>query len=325
VVSGYSVWFGLRLAGYFGLLVFIWGLGVLNLSDDVDRCPECGGKLISEENEVRCESCGLVVDEELIDSGPDWRAFSYDDEKEKSHVGLPSSVTKHDKGLSTEIGFKDRYGKELSPDKKAQFSRLRRLQLQSRRSSGKERSLSTGLQEMHRMVSQLNIPKAVHEIAAVFYKSASAKGLMKGRSIEAMVAATLYIASRFYNVPRTLEELSDAARVSKKEVARAERYLADKLDINLKPASPSDYVPRFVSELGLEKDVENKILEVIDMAERESLLSGRSPVSIAAAATYLVAKRMGKKVTQSEISDISGVSEVTIRNRYQEIEEKVDL
>ncbi|WGI17530.1 TFIIB-type zinc ribbon-containing protein [Methanonatronarchaeum sp. AMET-Sl] len=293
--------------------------------NDVERCPECGGKLISEENEVRCESCGLVVDEEMIDSGPDWRAFSFDDEKEKSHVGLPSSVTKHDKGLSTEIGFKDRYGKELAPEKKAQFSRLRRHQLQSRRSSGKERSLSTGLQEMHRMVSQLNISKDVHEVAAVFYKTASGKGLMKGRSIEAMVAATLYIASRFYNLPRTLEELSEAARVSKKEVARAERYLADELDINLKPASPVDYVPRFVSELDLGKEVENRVVEVIGLADEKGLLSGRSPVSIAAAATYLVAKVMGKKVTQREISDVSGVSEVTIRNRYHEIEEELDL
>ena len=300
-------------------------LGEFVLSDDVESCPDCGGNLISEDNEVRCENCGLVVDDEIIDSGPDWRAFSFEDEKEKSHVGLPSSFTKHDKGLSTEIGFKDRYGKELSPEKKAQFSRLRRLQLQSRRSSGKERSLSTGLQEMHRMVSQLNIPKDVHEIAAVFYKTASSEGLMKGRSIEAMAAATIYIASRFYNVPRTLEEVSEAARVSKKEVARAERYLADELDINLKPASPSDYVPRFVSELGLDKDVENRILDVINLAEEKSLLSGRSPVSIAAAATYLVAKSRGEKVTQSDISDVSGVSEVTIRNRYQEIEEEIDF
>ncbi len=298
----------------------------LDLMDGKDKeCPECGGKLVTAENELVCDNCSLVVDESFIDRGPEWRAFSAEEEDEKSRTGTPSTVTRHDKGLSTEIGFKDRYGKDLPPEKKSQFYRLRRLHSQGKRITGKEKSLSVGLQEIHRMSSQLHLPKAIHEIAATIYKSASEKGLIKGRSIESMAAATLYLSSRFYDVPRTLDEVAEVSRVSRKEIARAERYISRELEISLKPTSPKDYVSRFVSKLDLSNECQKKSIEIIEEVNNGGAFSGKSPVSIAAAAIYIAAKILDEKITQKDLSEVSKISAVTIRKRYKDLIEEIDI
>lgn len=118
--------------------------------DEENVCPECGGELVKKENELVCEDCGLVLGEDYIDQGPEWRVF---DKGEKARTGPPSTVKRHDRGLTTEIGYRDRYGKELEPEKKKLFSRLRRWHSQSKTSTGKEKSLSEGLQEINRMAS----------------------------------------------------------------------------------------------------------------------------------------------------------------------------
>ncbi|OKY78138.1 MAG: Transcription initiation factor TFIIB family [Candidatus Methanohalarchaeum thermophilum] len=289
--------------------------------EDKERCPECGGMLIVEENKLRCEKCGLILEEDYLNRKPDWRAFSSEERDKKKRSGPPVSVTKHDKGLSTEIGSYGISGEDFSPEKRRYLSRLRRLHSQSRRLSGKERSLSVGFQELHRISTQLSLSKSVHEFASVIYKVASDKNLIKGRSIESIAAAALYIACRYYNVPRTLDEFKEVARVSKKKIARAERFLVKNLDVSLEPTSPVDYIPRFVSKVGLGKDVEDLSNEIAEKAMEEGVLSGRSPVSIAVASIYIAARRKEVKMTQRELSEVSGVSVVTIRKRFHEIEE----
>ncbi|OKY77765.1 MAG: Transcription initiation factor TFIIB family [Candidatus Methanohalarchaeum thermophilum] len=294
------------------------------------ECPECGSSRLShdyEKAELVCENCGLVIDSEFIDTGPDWRAFDSEEREKKMRVGAPMDVMTHDKGLSTNIGTgtRDSKGNSISSDKKTKFYRLRKWHRQSKFSDSKERDLALALGELNRIASQLNIPKSVSEDASMIYRKIAEKGLVKGRSIEAMVGSALYIACRQNEIPRTLDEISESARVSRKEIGRAYRYVASELGIMLKPAEPEEYVPRFTSELGLSNKVQFKAEKLLKKASEKELTSGRDPTSIAAAAIYIASVQCGEKRSQKKVADAASTTEVTVRNRYQELCDKLGI
>ncbi len=298
--------------------------------EESNECPECGSQKLSrdyERAELVCEECGLVIDDEFIDKGPDWRAFDSEEREKKMRVGAPMDVMTHDKGLSTNIGTgtRDSNGNSISSNKKTKFYRLRKWHRQSKFSDSKERDLALALGELDRIGSQLNIPKSVNEDASMIYRKIANKGLVKGRSIEAMVGAALYIACRQSKIPRTLDEISESARVSRKEIGRAYRYVASELGIMLKPAQPHEYVPRFTSSLDLSTQVQFKAEGILKKASEKELTSGRDPTSIAAAAIYISSVKCGEKRSQKKVAEAASTTEVTVRNRYQELCEELDI
>ena len=188
-----------------------------------------------------------------------------------------------------------------------------------------ERNLAFALSELDRDSSRLGIPRSVREDAAIIYRRAAKNKLIRGRSIEVVVASALYAACRRCNIPRTLDEIAIASNVSKKQVGKTYRFLSRELNIKLKPTSPSDYISRFASKLGLSGEVQAKAIEIINKAVKSGLSSGKGPTGVAAAALYIASLLLGERKTQKEVSEISGVTEVTIRNRYKELSEKIDL
>ncbi|HII59302.1 TPA: transcription initiation factor IIB [Methanocaldococcus jannaschii] len=235
--------------------------------------------------------------------------------------------TIHDKGLSTVIDWrnKDSYGKDLSANKRAQLYRLRKWQRRIRVSDAAERNLAFALSELDRITSKLGLPRHVRENAAIIYRGAVEKGLIRGRSIEGVVAAAIYAACRRCRVPRTLDEIAEASRVDRKEIGRTYRFLARELNIKLTPTNPIDYVPRFASELGLPGEVESKAIQILQQAAEKGLTSGRGPTGVAAAAIYIASVLLGCRRTQREVAEVAGVTEVTIRNRYKELTEHLDI
>ena len=161
--------------------------------------------------------------------------------------------------------------------------------------------------------------------AAKIYRDAAKNKLIRGRSIDGMVAASLYTACRRYGVPRTLDEISGASNISKKQLGKNYRFLRRELKIKMEPTSPTDYISRFASKLGLSGVIEAKAVEIINLAIKEGLGSGKGPAGVAAAALYVASLLLGERKTQSEIANVAGVTEVTIRNRYKELSEKVDV
>ena len=222
----------------------------------VTVCPECGSKQLVhdyERAELVCQNCGLVLDDDFIDRGPEWRAFDHDQRMKRSRVGAPMTFTIHDKGLSTMIDWRNRdsYGRAISSKNRAQLYRLRKWQRRIRVSNATERNLAFALSELDRMASALGLPRNVRETAAVVYHDAVDKNLIRGRSIEGVAAAALYAACRQCNVPRTLDEIAEVSRVTRKEIGRTYRFISRELGLKLLPTSPGDYVPRFCSGLGL--------------------------------------------------------------------------
>ena len=294
------------------------------------KCPECGSGHLSKDYsraELVCRDCGLVVDEEFIDHGPEWRAFDSEQREKRARTGSPMTYTIHDKGLSTMISWQNRdsYGKHIPTRNRAQLFRLRKWQTRTRISGGTERNLAQALSGIDRMASGMGLPRAVRETAAMIYRKAALKKLVRGRSIEGVSAASVYAACRQCHVPRTLDEISKVAHVSKKDVGRNYRYVSRELELKLMPTSPKDYISRFCSELKLSSDVQTKTTEILKEAADKELTSGRGPTGLAAASLYIASVLCGERRTQREVADVAGVTEVTIRNRYKELAEKLDI
>jgi transcription initiation factor TFIIB len=301
-------------------------------ADESLHCPECGGPLATdtEHGETVCEHCGLVVEEDEIDHGPEWRAFDASEKDQKSRVGAPTTNMMHDKGLSTNIGWqnKDAYGNSLSSRQREKMQRLRTWNERFRTRDSKERNLKQALGEIDRMASALGLPDSVRETASVIYRRALQDDLLPGRSIEGVATSALYAAARQAGTPRSLDEITAVSRVEKDEIARTYRYVVRELKLEIKPADPEQYVPRFASDLNLSDESERRARQLLQNAKEAGIHSGKSPVGLAAAAVYAASLLTNEKVTQSEVSEVANISEVTIRNRYHELleaEEQVQV
>ena len=179
-------------------------------------------------------------------------------------------------------------------------------------SNATERELAFALSELDRMASAWDCPERP-ETAAMVYRKAVNKNLIRGRSIEGVVAASLYAACRQCNVPRTLDEVANSSRVGRKEIGRTYRFMTRELKLKLMPTRPQDYVQRFCSELKLSGEVQSKAAEILKDAAKKELTSGRGPTGVAAAAIYIASILCNERRTQREVADIAGVTEVTIR------------
>ena len=292
----------------------------------MQKCPDCKSNEFIEDatrGEVVCAKCGLVLKEEMIDTGQEWRAFDTEQMSKRARGGAPLTFTKHDKGLTTEIGKGLGELYKVPAKKRAQYYRLTKWH--KRLIKSKDRNLSFALSELQRIVSFLNLPRTIHERIARYYEEAVNKGLVRGRSIESVIAALTYAVSREFDSPRTLDEISEASGVEKREIGRTYRYIARELGIRILPADPTTFVPRFTSMLGLSDRVQAKALEILKKATKHDITSGKGPTGVAAAAIYVATVLIGEKRTQREVADIVGVTEVTIRNRYKELIEKLGI
>ncbi len=291
-------------------------------------CPECGSSRLMKDNEsaeIVCMSCGYVVVTKLANQGPEWRAFDAEQRAKRARAGAPATFTIHDKGLSTTIDWHDRdvHGQRFPQGQKAQIYRLRKWQRRIRVSDATERNLAFALSEMSKIANNLNLPRNILETASVIYRKAVKQRLIRGRSIQGVTAAAIYVACRQCGVARTLEDISQASQISKKEVGRSYRFLIKKLHYFIKPVKPSQYITKFCNQLTIQGKVEEIAHKILFAAKELKLTSGRGPTGIAAASSYIASVLTGERKTQREIAEIAQVTEVTIRNRYKELVERL--
>lgn len=291
------------------------------------RCPP--DKIIYDEErgEYVCIETGEVLEEKVVDRGPEWRAFTPEEKERRSRVGGPLTPTVHDKGLSTVIDWRDKdaTGKKLEPRKRLEILRWRKWQIRARIQSSIDRNLAQAMNELERLSNLLSLPRAVKEEAAVIYRRAVERGLVRGRSIESVVAAAIYAACRRLRAPRTLDEIAEFTKGSRKEIARCYRLLLKELQVRVPLADPIDYVPRIGSLLGLSGRVMKRAAEIIQRSKERGITAGKDPAGLAAAAIYIAALLEDERRTQKEIAQVAGVTEVTVRNRYKELARELGI
>ncbi|WP_232686536.1 transcription initiation factor IIB [Halobacterium zhouii] len=279
-------------------------------------CPECQGDVHRRNTESVCANCGLVVDEDRIDRGPEWRTFEGDD-RNPERTGAPLTRSRHDRGLSTKIGRSTR----LKGRKRRQFARMRRQHKRASIPSKADRNQVYGFTDIRRLVGALSLPRSVRDQACALFDSAQSEGLLPGRSIEGFSAAAVYAVCRTNGVSRTLDEVEEVARADESEIQAAYDAMNRELGLPTGPIDPREYLPRYATELDLGNDVERAARGFADTAEERNLVSGRNPSGVAAACLYAAAQEHGVGLTQADAADVADVTAVTLRSNYYDLQD----
>jgi len=286
---------------------------------NVTSCAECGGEVQSNGNEAVCSECGLVCSDDPIDRGPEWR--STDEETDKRRTGAPLTRARHDRGLSTEIGFGT--GSDVSGSRQRQLVRMRRQHNQARLSSKRDRNKMYAYTEIRRLVSSLSLPTSVREQSCALFDSAQSEDLLCGRSLEGFAAAAVYATCRTRSISRTMEEITEVSRAERSELKAAYDALNRDLGLPIGPIKPTEYLPRYASELDLDNEVESKAREFAVILSENGEIGGKNPSGVAAACLYKAAFECGVDLTQSEAGDLANVSRMTIRSTVKDLKRLV--
>jgi transcription initiation factor TFIIB len=280
-------------------------------------CPECGGTImfIEEKGEDVCGQCGLIMNERQVDfSHSGKRAYTNQERNNREQTGPPISILLPDMGLSTVIDKQ----KIINPD-------LKRAAKWNTRITWQKRNLLIATTELKRIGSNLNLPNHVKEQGMRLYIEAFKKKLLRGRSINAMVAACLYVACKQKGIPRTLQEIIEEASVSPKDVRRSVSILMKEFNYKSQNTDPVALIPRYVTDLGLDSEIVALTTKILTTYVSNFPISGIDPKGLCAGAIYIACKLKNVEFTQLQIANSIGITEVTLRSRYKELKKKLKI
>lgn len=287
-------------------------------------CPSCHESHLVQDidtGEVVCSRCGTVINEGSYDLGPEWRSYTEKEKltRERTGYGLTDKI--FDRGLSTIItGRVDARGKQLDTETLIKMNRLKRLNQREKINDSWDKNLKIALSEMDRICSELHLPSHVHEKAAKIYRKVLKKDLVRGRSIDGFVGASIFAACRILKLPCSVEQISERGMIDSNGLGYHYRLLVKELDLKMPLDKPNKFLSGMASRLGLRTDVEQYSMRIIEKARDENLIVGKNPRGVAAAALYLACFNKGYYVSQAAVARVADVSEVTMRKRLKEYE-----
>ena len=288
------------------------------------ECPRCQCSYIIIDTEVGeevCGECGLVISEGIFDRGPEWRAFTKDESARRSRAGTGASLLLFDKGMSTTFSqYKDARGNPLDVETINRMSRLKSFDSRSKLNDTWARNLSIAMAELERLSTALHLPQVVREQAALLYRRTLGQDLIRGRSIDAFVAASMHAACRLHGIPRSLKSVSEASTREHSEIARSYRLLLKELKLKMPIDDPMKFVSGIASKLNIGRDTEQLAIDILRKAQEMDGLTGKGPRGMAAAALYKACAANHEKRIQKEIAAAAGTTEVTLRNRLNGLE-----
>jgi len=299
-----------------------------SFSDDKSQCDMCGKPSIihdSTNGETFCKSCGIVWEQKIMDSSHDTK--NYDLREDRRRVGTPISLAIHDFGLSTTIGKtnKDANGNLLSAHVNNTIKRIRIQDKRSQIHKNTDTSLRIAFETLNRIQDKIGVSDSTKELAAHIYRKSAKQKITQGRSLQAVVAASMYAACRNSNTLRTLRDISEAADIKRKKISQSYRAIVKQLDLKIPVVNQTHCILKISNNLGISARTKNLALDIIKKAEEVGLLAGRDPIGISAAAIYYACLLRKEIFSQSQVADASGTTAVTVRNRFHEIQKKVHL
>ncbi|WP_312911726.1 transcription initiation factor IIB [Natronosalvus caseinilyticus] len=287
-------------------------------------CPECSGQLLTVNRETCCRTCGLIVDEELLDHSAEW--FVSGENADRRRTGAPLTAGRHDRGLSSEIGWHvDGQGNTLSGRKQRQLNRLRNHHRRSQWRSKREQNLAYGLGEVRRLMSALELSTSLVEQACTLFRRAQSRDLCRGRSLDSIAAASVYAVCRCNGLGRTLGEIQCVATCSRAQIERAYAVMNVTLELPTVVPRPQNVLPRLSNELELPDEVRYRALRLATIADNARLTVGRQPQGFAAACVYEAGKELGYPITQRKLADVANTSTATIRTHRNVLLEALDV
>ncbi|MCH8086100.1 MAG: TFIIB-type zinc ribbon-containing protein [Nitrosopumilus sp.] len=282
----------------------------------------------SQTGEVICSNCGHVLSERVEDSDPEWRSFS-DDKTNRRRTGDGTSLAKHDQGLSTIINpiNKDASGRPLSASMKKTLKQLRMLDMRSKSHASVDRNFIRAFGELHVLKDKLALSNTIMEKAAYIYRKAAEKKLTRGRTISGMITAALYAACRSTETPRTLNDVSQASNIKRKEISKSYRLIYRELDLKMPVVNSIQCIARISSRLEITEKIKRYAMEILKSSQEHQRSAGKDPTGLAAAALYLACAENGEARSQQELADVANVTTVTIRNRVKslKLEQNIEL
>ena len=293
-------------------------------------CSMCkSGQTVTdpESGEIICRNCGLVLSDRAQESRPEWRAFTSEEANDRSRTGIPSSLAHHDMGLSTVIGRtdKDASGHALDVAMRSTMGRLRAWDFRTQAHSPTDRNLRQAFSELDRLKDKLGVSDAIIEKTAYVYRKAQERGLVRGRTISAMVGAALYIACRESGASRTLKDIADIGNIKRKDLARIYRLVVMELDLKIPLVDPMKCIVKVANKANLSERTKRIAMGIMKDVTKSGMSAGKDPMGLAASVLYLACLNTGESRTQTDIAEAAGVTEVTVRNRYKNLRSQLDL
>ena len=274
--------------------------------------------------EIACASCGSVILERAVVTGPEQIGLSKEEYESNTRVGKKLTLKLSDMGLSTVIqkSNKDSTGKSLSSENARIFHRLRLWDRNSRYKQ-EQKSFNKAFTVLDAIKSKLGLPESVVEKSAYLFRKASAKKILRGRSTIGILCATVYMACRLTNTPRTIQDIANAGNVKRRYLQGISRFLMLELEINPETFSPIDFVERVANSVGAGNKTRMTSLKMMATVQENGISASKNPMAMAAAVVHLASLENGEKISQIKIAKVSGISAVTIRDRAKEIRQKI--
>jgi transcription initiation factor TFIIB len=291
-------------------------------------CSICGCNqtiIDTESGEIICSKCGQVISDKIEEILPEWRNFaSSDGSNDKSRIGMSTSLARHDMGLSTIIGRTDRdaSGQKIDAVMRSTMDRLRTWDFRTQTHSPTDRSLRQAFFQLDVLKDKLGLSDPVVEKTAYIYRKAQERGLVRGRTISAILTAAVYIACRELGTLRTLKDIAADSNIKLHEVAKSYRLLYFELDLKTPIVDPLKCIAKVANKANLSEKTKRQAAEIMNNVTKREISAGKDPMGLAASVLYLSSFNTGENITQNSIAYAAGVTEVTLRNRVKDLKKQ---
>lgn len=293
---------------------------------DNDYCVVCNSILIiTDEGFKACQNskCGKLYTD-IVDHGAEWRYYGADDNNlnDPTRCGMPINP----------LLIESSYGCKVIclPKSSYEMRKIRRY-TDWQSMPYKEKSQYEEFQRIHILAQNAGIPKLIIEDAMIYHKKISETKTFRGCNRDGIIAATIYIACRINNFPRTAKEIATMFFLDNTSATKGcknatciineiEHSMENSNKTIFYQTTPISFIERYCSRLNINQEITKVCIFVAMQIEKHKLIPENTPHSIAAGIIYYVSQMCKLNICKKNVNQVSEISEVTINKCYKKIE-----